>query len=265
MKRLRIISTFLLIISAALFVAFQMYLKVVKDNTRPTVMCETEELIVSVETSEKDLFQGVTAEDSRSGDVTDTLVIEALSAFTEEGTRIITYAAVDESKNVGRCERVLKYSDYTAPVFSLKDSLCYTMGSNVNILGTISAESSLDGDLSGNIKYALEKTINTMEEGSYPIEFRVTDSGGKTVYLKTEVEILSRDYAGIDVKLDEYLVYIRTGSTFNPDIYYRGSDREGDLTIKSNVKTDEPGTYYVDYIVKSGGISGKSRLLVVVE
>lgn len=265
MKKLKVFSTFLLMASVGLFVAFQMYSKVVKDNTPPVVTCETEELTVSVDASEEDLFEGVVAKDNRSGDVTDTLVIEELSAFTEDGTRMITYAAVDDSKNVGRCERILKYRDYEAPEFSLKDSLCYPMGTNVNIFDTISAESVLDGNLGGNIKYALEKTINTMEEGSYPIEFRVMDSGGKTVYLNTEIEILSRDYAAIDVQLKEYLIYLKKGSSFQPEDYYEGADREGELTIKSKVDVDEPGTYAVDYIVQSGGIAGKNRLLVVVQ
>lgn len=265
MKRLRVFSTFILVISVGLFVAFQMYSKVVKDNTPPVVTCETEELTVSVDATEEDLFEGVTAKDNRSGDVTDTLVIEELSSFTEDGTRVITYAAVDESKNVGRCERILKYRDYKEPEFSLNSSLCYPMGTSVNIFDTISAESVLDGNLEGNIKYALEKTINTMEEGSYPIEFRVMDSGGKTVYLNTEIEILGREYSAIDVKLKEYLIYLKKGSSFQPEDYYEGADQEGELTINSKVDMDEPGTYVVDYIVQNSGIAGKNRLVVVVQ
>lgn len=265
MKKLRVFSTFILVISVAAFVAFQMYEKVVRDNVPPVVTCETEELVVSVDASEKELMEGVTATDRRSGDVTDTLVIEEMSAFTDEGTRVITYAAVDDSKNVGRCERVLKYRDYEPPRFHLSDSLCYTVGSSVNVFDNISAESSLDGSLDGNIKYTLEKTINTVEAGSYPIEFRVMDSAGKTVYLKTEIEILSRDYVGIDVTLDEYLVYVEKGSSFEPDSYYKDASIDGELTIQSTVDMDEAGTYYVDYIVKSGNVCGKKRLIVVVE
>lgn len=265
MKKLRIFSILLLFVSIVLFFVFQMYSKVVRDNNPPTVTCDTEELKVSVEATTEDLLKGVTAKDSRSGDVTDSLVIEEMSAFTEEGTRIITYAAVDDSKNVGRCERVLKYTDYVEPRFDLKESLCFKMGAKVNVFDIIMAESSLDGDLSGNIKYALEKTINTMEAGSYPVEFRVMDSGGKTVYLNTAIEILSSEYAAIKVYLDEYLVYVKKGSSFDPDKYYKGADREGTLTIKSEVNTKEAGTYYVDYFVMNGNVGGKSRLVVVVE
>lgn len=265
MKKLRVFSTLLLLASTSAFILFQIYSKIVKDSTPPVVTCETEELTVPVDATEEDLFQGVTAKDKRSGDVTDTLVIEEMSAFTEEGTRILTYAAVDESKNVGRCERTIRYEGYQAPTFHLSSSLCFPVGASVNVFGAITAESVLDGDLSSNIKYALEKTINTMEEGSYPIEFRVTDSGGKTVYLKTEIQIMSSEYAGIDVYLADYLVYVEKGSSFDPMIYYNGAEKDGELMIDSNLNTGEAGTYYVDYIVKSGGSGGKSRLVVVVQ
>ena len=242
-----------------------MYTKVVRDTKPPKVECKTESLTVSVKDPVEKLFEGVTAQDKRTGDVSDTLVIEEMTSFTEEGTRVITYAAVDASKNVGRCERTLRYSDYRAPKFSMNQSLCFPIGGSVNIFDVIGAKSSLDGDLSGNIKYTIEKTINTMEEGSYPIEFRVMDSAGKMVYLSTDIEILSREKSAIDVYLDEYLIYVKKGASFDPDDYYKGAEQDGELTIKSKVDTDEAGTYYVDYIVESGAVSGKSRLLVVVQ
>ena len=265
MKKLRLFSIVLLFVSIVLFVVFQMYTKVVKDNKPPVVTCESEELVISVKDPSKDLFKGVKAVDKRSGDVTDTLVVEEMSAFTGDGTRVITYAAVDESKNVGRLERVLKYKDYSEPKFNMNRSLCFPMGANLNIFSIVSAKSSLDGDLSGNIKYNLEKTVNTLEEGSYPVTFRVMDSGGNTVYLNTEIEILDRADSSINVFLDKYLIYLEKGDSFDPEKYYRGADREGALAIKSEVDMDKEGTYHVDYIVKGTGISGKSRLVVVVQ
>lgn len=67
------------------------------------------------------------------------------------------------------------------------------------MLSKITADSVLDGDLTSNIKYSLEKTVNTQAAGEYPIEFRVMDSGGNTVYLKTQISISDKSYAGIDV------------------------------------------------------------------
>ena len=152
MKKLKIFSVLLLLGSIGAFVAFQGYRKLVQDNKPPVVTCDSEELKVSVEAEEEDLLKGVTAKDNRSGDVTDSIVIESLSAFTEEGTRIITYAAVDKSMNVGRCERTLVYEDYEPPVFHMTGSLCYSAGESIDILSCITADSVLDGDLTSNIK-----------------------------------------------------------------------------------------------------------------
>lgn len=265
MKKLKIFSVILLLVSIGAFVAFQGYRRVVQDNKPPVVTCDSEELKVSVEAEEEDLLKGVTAKDNRSGDVTDSIVIESLSAFTEEGTRIITYAAVDKSMNVGRCERTLVYEDYEPPVFHMTGSLCYSAGESIDILSCITADSVLDGDLTSNIKYSLEKTVNTMAAGEYPVEFRVMDSGGNTVYLKTQISISEKNYSGIHVSLSDYLIYLSVGDGFDPAAYYVGADREGTLTIQSNVNTAEAGTYYADYIVNAATTNGKSRLVVVVQ
>lgn len=46
---------------------------------------------------------------------------------------------------------------------------------------------------------------------------------------------------------------------------FYSADKEGELTVQSNVNTAKAGSYYVDYIVNAGAISGKSRLVVVVQ
>ena len=270
MKKMRIASVILLLVSIGIFTIFQIYSKMVQDNESPKVTCETQELTVSVAATEKELMQGVSAVDNRSGDVSDTLVIESLSDFTEEGKRIATYAAVDESMNVGRCERTIVYEDYQAPVFQMSEPLSYPIGQSVNVLAGITASSVLDGDLTSKIKYSIESSVDTSTPGNYPVEFSVMDSAGKIVYLSTQIEIYEREYSGIEVNLTDYLVYVKQGSKFNAQKYYAGSsydgsDYEEELTIESNVNTKEPGSYYVDYIVDGFGTSGKTRLVVVVQ
>ena len=95
----------------------------------------------------------------------------------------------------------------------------------------ITADSVLDGDLTSNIKYSLEKTVNTQAAGEYPIEFRVMDSGGNTVYLKTQISISDKSYAGIDVKLKDYLIYLSVGDAFDPNAYFNSADKEGELAL----------------------------------
>lgn len=265
MKKLRIFSVILLLLSVVIFILFQGYLHMTTDNTPPVITCETDELVISVTADMEELLQGVTARDDVSGDVTGSLVVESLSPFTEEGVRIVTYAAVDASMNVARCNRTIVYKGYQPPIFDLSAPLSYAVGEKVNILSCITAESVLDGDLTSNIKYSMESTISTTAPGSYPVEFRVMDSSGNTVYLDTEVEIYERTYSGIDITLSDYLVYIPVGQRFDAEKYYVRSDQEGALTIRSDVDTQKPGTYYADYYVEGERYSGKSRLIVVVQ
>ena len=264
MKTIKIASVLLLLISIFIFGAYKVYEYKNKDTQPPMIQCETEELVVSVETSEEELLQGVTALDDQSGDVTSTLVIESISPFTEEDARIITYAAIDAKGNVGRCERVLKYEDYQGPTFALSEPLRFPIGKSVNLLGVISAKSPLDGDLSDNIKYTLDETINLSKPGTYHVEFRVTDSCGYVAYFPLEVEIYDKSEERIEVVLSDYSIQLPLNEAFDPTAYYVGSDIEGELTVKSTVDNKTPGIYYVDYIVNGNNGMGKSRLVVVV-
>lgn len=264
MKKIRIWSVILLIVSATVFSVFKIYEQMSRDNKPPEINCQEEELVLSVAADESELLKGVKAVDNRSGDVSDSLVVESLSGFTEDGVRIITYAAIDESGNVVRRERKLRYEDYQKPRFTLSGPLRFPMGRTVSVLGQVGASSVLDGELNGNIKYALENTIDVTNVGSYPVEFRVTDSGGNTVYLTTSLEIYDPSEERIGVSLTEYLVYVGINTAFDPMPYYAGADQEGSLEIQSNINTAEPGSYYVDYIVRGVSGYGKSRLVVIV-
>lgn len=267
MKKIRILSILLLLASTAVFVMFKVYERIDQDNTPPVITCENEELVVSVTATEQDLLKGVKAVDKRSGDVSDSLVVESMSGFTEDGVRIIRYAAIDEQGNVARKEQSLRYEDYQKPKFTLSGPLRFPTGKTINVLSQIQAESVLDGDLTGNIKYSLESTIDIMKAGIYPVEFRVMDSGGNTVYLNTELEVYDISEERIDVSLSDYLIYLDLNAGFDPNTYYKGTDEAGEeseLSIQSNVDTTKPGVYHVDYVVQDGKMMGKSRLIVVV-
>ena len=71
---------------------------------------------------------------------------------------------------------------------------------------------------------------------------RVMDRGGNTVYLKTQISISDKSYAGIDVKLKDYLIYLSVGDAFDPNAYFDSADKEGELTVQSNVNTAKAGS-----------------------
>lgn len=264
MKKIRIGSIVLLIISTVIFAVFTLYERSNSDYEPPVISYEDEEIVLGVSAEESELLKGVKAVDKKCGDVSDTLVVERVSDFTEDGTRMIRYAAIDESGNVGRKERVLRYEDYRSPEFHLSGPLRFPTGRNMNILSKITASSSLDGDVSDKIKYTMETVVDLMKPGKYPVEFRVMDSAGKMVYLNTEMEVYDASEQRINVNLNQYIVYLKANSGFDPQAYYAGASQEGQLEIQSSVDMSTPGTYYVDYIVNGDGTMGKSRLIVVV-
>ena len=264
MKRRTVYCLIILAISLICFFGYKQYEKAVEDIVPPVLSCETDTIEVSVTVTEEELLAGVTAYDAVSGDVTDSVVIEDISDFIKENTRIITYVASDDKRNVGRLERTLVYTDYTEPVFSLSGPLSYSVGTKVNILGNIRATSTLDGEMTTKIRYGLNGVIDNLVPGKYPIEYRVTDSCGVTSYFNTEIEIYDSIYSGIKIELKKYLVYVEKGKKFTPDAYFKSSNIEGELSVVSDVNTKKEGVYYVDYYVSGVNASGKSRLVVVV-
>lgn len=264
MKQIRIYSLILLVISVIVFGAYILYAKITSDTMAPVVSCESETIEVSVNVTEEVLLEGVTAIDDISGDVTDTLVIESMSAFTDDNSRIVTYAAIDEKGNVGRLQRTVAYIDYEEPKFGLTEPLRFKTGSSFDILETVTAYSTLDGNLTDSIKYSMNSSMDIYDEGNYQVEFRVTDGTGNVVYLPLEVELYKASEERISVVLSDYLIYVPVNSAFDPKEYYVGSDIDGTLEIESNVDITTEGIYTVDYLVNGKKSIGKSRLVVIV-
>lgn len=269
MRKLKVFSVLLLLISSVAFAGYKIYENGLADNEAPVITCSEDNIQVSVADTEEKLLEGVTAEDQRDGDITDKIVVQSIAEFSEDNKREITYAVADEAGNVGYGKRTLEYTDYSEPRFNLEQPLLYPLGSTFNVADGVSASGALDGDLTSKIKYTLDKSISTTTAGSYNVEFRVSDSAGRTSYLQTVLEVYDPSDYRIEVNLSQYLVYIGVNEGFDPNAYYVGTDIETDteeviLSINSTVNTAQPGCYYVDYNVTTERSAGKSRLVVVV-
>lgn len=263
MRKIKIFSIILFICSAAVYIGCRIYAGVMTDHT-PPVISGGDAIEVSVEDPKEKLLEGMTAEDDRDGDVTDSLVVQEISEFDDEGNRTVRYAAVDDSGNVGYYSRLMKYTDYGQPVFAMSSPLRFPMGAAFNICEGITASSVLDGDLSDKIKYTLDRAVSNATTGTYDVEFRVMDSAGRTSYLKTVLEVYDPSEERIEVTLSDYLVYIRANSEFHASAYFEEASVDGDLDIQSTVNTSKAGVYYTDYVVTDNRLTGKSRLVVVV-
>ena len=263
MKKIKIFSILLFLVSALIYAGCRIYSGIMTDHT-PPVIAGGELIQASVGDPGDKLLEGMSAKDTRDGDVTDSIVVQSISGFDDEGIRTVNYAAADDSGNVGYFSRKLEYTDYQPPKFSLSAPLRFPMGAAFNICSGISAESTLDGSLSDNIKYTLDRAVSTSAPGTYKVEFRVMDSAGRTSYLATEMEVYDPTKEQIEVTLTSYLVYLNVNDSFSASDYFKEAEAGGEPDIKSNVDTSKAGTYYADYTVSENGITGKSRLVVVV-
>ena len=292
MRRLRVLSILLFLAACVCFGGYKFYYEGLLDNTAPVITVPEGSLSVSVTATEEELLEGITAEDGRDGDVTDSLFVESLSNFTAEATRTMYVIAVDGSGNVARASREVVYSDYEAPKFTLTEPLAFPVGED-DLLSAMGASDQLDGDLSDRVKVTGTYTLDDVA-GNYPMEFTVSNSAGDVSKITATVELyeLSGHASQPEIVLSDYLVYTDSAHKLDAWSYVqsitlsgREYSRSGNaLTCsktanpnypeaigKSSVKiTDEvdyatPGCYEITYRYTWNDYSGSVRLVVVVE
>lgn len=288
MRALRITGLVIFLLSSIAFVGFKQYKAYNKDNVGPEINYPSDSISVSVDASEQDLSQEVTAFDKVEGDVTASIIIEKISKFTSPGKRTITYAAFDSSNNIAKRERELVYTDYISPRYSLSQPLIFNV-QDVDILKNMTVSDCIDGDLTNNIKYDEQDYTFGNFEGIYDIKLQVTNSAGDTAYLPVEVEFRYPSYEKSEfipkILLKEYLVYCKIGETFDAWSYLdkvlvgheehtvqSGLTNGGRMMSNSNILLDsnvdmrQAGVYQVKYsMTTDDGYTGITKLIVVVE
>ena len=114
MRILRIAVAVLFIVTLCLFIFF--YIQTIHlDKTIPEITIPPGILEVSLSADRSELLQGLSAYDKKDGDLTDTIIIESISRFTEPGVAMVTYAVCDSDNHVGSASRKIRYIDDTAP------------------------------------------------------------------------------------------------------------------------------------------------------
>lgn len=290
MRKLRILFIVLLAGVTAMYGAYRIKGMTGKDASYPEITCDSESISVSIQATQEELKAGVTAQDEKDGDVTDSIIIENLSNFLEKGKRNITYAAFDSDNHITKATRELVYTDYTSPHFALSEPLSFPLGTSIDVLDYVTATDCLDGDLSGRIKINYDTSANMSVAGAYQMELQVTNSAGDSAYLPVEVELYQNDaeYAKKPkVVLSQYLVYTKVNQSIDPNAYLEeikiagasrpfienGASPEDEqalsktqVTSVSHVDYAVPGTYTVDYsFTTEDGRTGTQKLIVVVE
>ena len=245
--------------------------KTVKDHTPPVITSDRDVLELSVKDDRSKLLTGLTATDDRDGDLTSEILVGTHSRFISEGVCDITYLVFDANKNVGKFTRRTKYTDYTEPVFSLKEPLMFKSGDTVSMFTKISLTDCLDGDISSKVKIVVNDVDNS-KLGTYYVTFEASNSYADVVNRKLPVNIVNDTADSPHIELTDYLIYVNVGDTVQPQKYIKsvtdkydsniGSDK---VEINSMVDTKTPGVHQVAYsYTDSRGLTGHSFLIVIV-
>ena len=255
-------------------------MRVGKDTEGPVFSMETDSVEVSVKDDESALLKGITAFDSKEGDVTASIIVESISPFMEERCRYVKYAVADSNNNVTHSRRKIIYKDYVSPRFVLQKPLRYPVNA-VDILSEIHAQDCLDGDISDLVSIESKGEISTGHAGVYNVELKVMNSAGDISQLPVSLEIYDEMAMSgrPQIELNKYLLYIDQGADFdasefivsvtaNGNRYNPAKDKmPGKIRTESTVDTDLPGNYKVTYEyedTESRTGTGSATLYVVV-
>lgn len=286
MRRVRSLICLVFVISAALFVAYNVKSKMVEDSKPPVLTCEQDEITVSVEDDESALLEGIKAEDNRDGDITKSVRVASMSHFIN-GKRTVTYAVFDKANQVGTIQRTVTYSDYTSPKIYLKKPLRFmvTNSDELSFDDYYTAEDCLDGDITSQVRTIIDNNYYGIQEGTFAVTLQVSNSAGDVCSVPVEIQIAYTDDEDERDKtypmLSDYIAYTKVGKKVDTKKLLTGVMRNtteytfedgmtgvsaDDIKITSNVDYDEPGVYTVEYSYKGDGApKAVTKLYVVVE
>lgn len=270
MKPFRIIVLIAFVIvsiaSAYVFISEKMAV----DKTIPQITVEGEMIEVSLKATDEELLKGVTASDGKDGDLTDKIIIESISRFTEKGVSKVTYAVCDSNNNVAKASRTIKFKGYESPKFQVVGNLCFSLYEHIDIRELILAKDSLEGNISSNIIVTSDDYATSIA-GAFSLNVFVSNSKGDTSTITLPLIVEDRPLSVPTIELKEYLVYTSKGKIVDFKSYIVDAldvneiSLKEQVTIESNVDFNTPGTYNVHYYVTdSNALRGHSILTVIV-
>ncbi len=263
-KRMRILLTVFFLVVAVGFAYVKITERMDSDTEAPVISAESDEIELSVEAEDADFLQGMTAEDNRDGDVTDSLVVVSRSKFITPGELNVNYAAFDGHNNVGTYTRRVIYTDYRSPQFSLNGPLVYRLSENYpDYLEHVKANDVLDGDLTSVIRMTTSSGADR-DDGTIlvALKLQVTNTAGDVSTLELDVNLQDDKTYSLEAPgLSKYLVYTEKGHPIDTWRYVDGvlsgqTKRlfEDSLYTSENVTIDDsevnyhvPGTYRIYY------------------
>ncbi|MGM9642192.1 MAG: immunoglobulin-like domain-containing protein [Eubacteriales bacterium] len=241
------------------------------DKTYPVITVADEMLNVSISATKDDLLVGVTAYDAKDGDLTDKIIVESISRFTEIGVCIVEYAVCDSDNHTASATRKITYVDYERPRFTLSGSLVFGVSQVADVRKLLGATCSIDGDISNRVIITADE-YSTSVAGAYKILARVTNSKGDVTSIELPVYIEERSLSAPKFELGQYLTYLKVGDSFDIDANmiscrdYDGNDISAEIITDTNLDLSKPGVYEIHYRVNDSlGRASHAVTTVIVE
>ncbi len=287
MKKTNLIGLVILIIAIALAAFMGIRRIQSKAGMAPIIRMDENKIELSVKDDESAILKGVTATDVTDGDVTDSLVVEKISGFMEDGRRIATLAAFNSDNQVGTATREIVYTDYSPTKFSIKEPFVYDLNEQ-DLLEGVSAKDCFDGDVTSQVRFSENAQIKVNEAGTYDMQLEVINSAGELTTLPVKITMVSSETKSRMplIYLKNFVKYVKVGDSidyrslidkctyFGAEYKAVSGSSQGDSTIgrdrfeidSSKVDLSAPGNYTVTYSLKIGDSEkGKAYLYVVVE
>ena len=235
----------------------------------PEITSAVDLLEISVQDPPEAIYRELRAQDTTDGDLTAQIMVASVSHFLEPATVRVKYVVFDSHNNSATLSRLVRYTDYTAPVFSLEKAPVYTVGSSFDLIDHIRVEDCIDGDISDHVR-VISNMVNNYSVGNYPVVLEVSNSCGDTAQITLWVTYESKESTAI-VKLHRYIVYVQQGQQFDPMQWLATvTDQNttaldaGKIEIQGNLDVNKPGCYQLVYSYHDGTLSGYAPLTVVV-
>ena len=239
------------------------------DKHAPKITNAVEQLQISVQDPPEALLQGLTAEDTTDGDLTDQIMVASISHFIEPGLVNVKYVVFDSYNNSATLTRRVQYTDYESPVFTLDKAPVYTVGSTFDLLDHIQVNDCLDGDISGRVR-VISNMVNNFSVGNYPVVLEVSNSCGDTAQATIWVTYQSKEEA-VQIALHQYIANVQVGQTLDPYSFITSvTNQNGEaldvshVEVQGNVDLETPGSYQLIYKYDDGQLTGQSSLAVLV-
>lgn len=240
----------MLFLACAALLAGNVVVYIGEDRNGPEISVPQEEIAYVAGTDTSALLNGVTAQDDRDGDVTDTVTIESIIPNANQTGASVVYVAKDSKNNVTKETRTIVYS------------------TDANQAAAQAAAEQAAADQAAQDQAAAEQVAQGDAAGE---SAQTTDDGAA----QNEAAIAALSAESPRFYLTQYSVEVERGADLNELSYVQEISDDKDsrdelyqgIQISGEVDTNTPGEYTLEYHVvdSDGNNSNAAQLKVTVK